>query len=96
MSEKQECAPLGKDDRSNSGKCSVGAPCPHSQEDRVVSRKTVLSKGHGERDKLEVEFSLRTKNNPIGVAEYKLYQSLPDDLKGKLPTSRQLTDGLKC
>ena len=48
-----------------------------------------------ERDKLEVEFSLRTKTNPIGVAEYKLYQSLPDNLKGKLPTSKQLTEGLK-
>ncbi|MBI5415952.1 MAG: DUF1016 family protein, partial [Candidatus Omnitrophica bacterium] len=48
-----------------------------------------------EKDKLEVEFSLRTKTNPIGVAEYKLYQSLPDNLKGKLPTSKQLTEGLK-
>ena len=48
-----------------------------------------------ERDKLEVEFSLRTKINPIGVAEYKLYQSLPDNLKGKLPTSKQLIEGLK-
>ncbi len=48
-----------------------------------------------ERDKLEVEFSLRTKSNPIGVAEYKLHQSLPDDLKGKLPTSNQLIEGLK-
>ncbi len=48
-----------------------------------------------ERDKLEVEFSLKTKINPIGVAEYKLYQSLPDNLKGKLPTSKQLTEGLK-
>lgn len=48
-----------------------------------------------ERDKLEVEFSLRTKTNPIGVAEYKLYQSLPNNLKGKLPTLKQLTEGLK-
>ncbi|MBI3617977.1 MAG: DUF1016 domain-containing protein [Candidatus Omnitrophica bacterium] len=48
-----------------------------------------------EKDKLEVEFSLRTRTNPIGVAEYKLYQSLPDNLKGKLPTSKQLTEGLK-
>lgn len=48
-----------------------------------------------ERDKLEVEFSLRTKINPIGVAEYKLFQNLPADLKGKLPTSKQLTEGLK-
>lgn len=48
-----------------------------------------------EKDKLEVEFSLRTKVNPIGVAEYKLFQNLPAELKGKLPTSKQLTEGLK-
>ncbi len=48
-----------------------------------------------ERDRLEVEFSLKTKINPIGVAEYKLYQKLPDNLKGKLPTSKQLIEGLK-
>lgn len=48
-----------------------------------------------ERDKVEVEFSLRTKTNPIGVAEYKLYQNLPNNFKGKLPTLKQLTEGLK-
>lgn len=48
-----------------------------------------------ERDKFEVEFSLKTKTNPIGVAEYKLYQTLPHYFKGKLPTSKQLSEGLK-
>ncbi|OGQ48142.1 MAG: hypothetical protein A3H42_00705 [Deltaproteobacteria bacterium RIFCSPLOWO2_02_FULL_46_8] len=48
-----------------------------------------------ERDHLEVEFALKTKTNPIGVAEYKLYKSLPRRLKGKLPTAKQLTAQLK-
>ncbi|PIR24817.1 MAG: DUF1016 domain-containing protein [Deltaproteobacteria bacterium CG_4_10_14_0_2_um_filter_43_8] len=48
-----------------------------------------------ERDRLEVEFALRTKVNPIGVAEYKLYHKLPGSLKGKLPSSKQLMQGLK-
>jgi predicted nuclease of restriction endonuclease-like (RecB) superfamily len=63
-------------------------------------------KGHGdnpsigiilcaEKDSLEVEFSLKTKTNPIGVAEYQLVPRLPRQLKGKLPTERQLLEVLK-
>lgn len=47
-----------------------------------------------ENDELEVEFSLRTKSNPIGVASYRLLHDLPRDLKGKLPTARQLKEAL--
>jgi hypothetical protein len=43
-----------------------------------------------EKDNLEVEFSLKTKANPIGVAEYQLQSQLPAALKGKLPTPEQL------
>jgi hypothetical protein len=45
-----------------------------------------------EKDNLEVEFSLKSKTNPIGVAEYHLHSKLPPELKGKLPTARQLMD----
>jgi predicted nuclease of restriction endonuclease-like (RecB) superfamily len=48
-----------------------------------------------EKDALEVEFSLKTKANPIGVAEYQLVPRLPRELKGKLPTARQLSDALQ-
>jgi len=48
-----------------------------------------------EKDNLEVEFSLKTKTNPIGVAEYRLVQRLPRELKGKLPNERQLAAALK-
>ncbi len=40
--------------------------------------------------KLEVEFSLKTKQNPIGVAEYQLVKTLPEKYKGKLPTKQEL------
>ncbi|WP_225781236.1 YhcG family protein [Xenophilus sp. Marseille-Q4582] len=43
-----------------------------------------------EKDSLEVEFALRSKTNPIGVAEYHLQPRLPHDLRGKLPSPRQL------
>jgi predicted nuclease of restriction endonuclease-like (RecB) superfamily len=45
-----------------------------------------------EKDDVEVEFALRTKANPIGVAEYQLQDTLPAEFKGKLPTAKQLAD----
>lgn len=43
-----------------------------------------------EKDNLEVEFALKSKTNPIGVAEYRLQAELPAEFKGKLPTASQL------
>ena len=43
-----------------------------------------------EKDDVEVEYALRTKANPIGVAAYHFQSKLPGELKGKLPTAKQL------
>ncbi|MBI4663067.1 MAG: DUF1016 domain-containing protein [Verrucomicrobia bacterium] len=48
-----------------------------------------------EKDDVEVEFALRTKANPIGVAEYQLHPRLPAEFKGHLPTARQLADAVR-
>jgi len=48
-----------------------------------------------EKDDVEVEFALKTKMNPIGVAEYQLQPNLPAEFKGKLPTAKQLTDAVR-
>ena len=48
-----------------------------------------------EKDNLEVEFALKSKTNPIGVAEYQLKGALPARLRGKLPTTKQLEDALR-
>jgi predicted nuclease of restriction endonuclease-like (RecB) superfamily len=45
-----------------------------------------------EKDDVEVEYALRTKANPIGVAAYQLQAKLPGELKGKLPTAKQLAN----
>ena len=45
-----------------------------------------------EKDDVEVEYALRTKKNPIGVAVYQLQSTLPGKLKGMLPTAKQLCD----
>lgn len=49
-----------------------------------------------EKDDVEVEYALRTKANPIGVAVYQLQSKLPADMKGKLPTAKQLTDVVRA
>lgn len=45
-----------------------------------------------EKDDVDVEFALKTKANPIGVAEYRLQPTLPAELKGRFPTARQLAE----
>ena len=47
-----------------------------------------------EKDDLEVEFALKSKANPIGVAEYQLWPTLPDDMKGKLPSTDELSEAI--
>jgi Uncharacterized conserved protein len=42
------------------------------------------------KNRVIVEYSLRDMHKPLGIAEYKLAQSLPDDLKGNLPTIEEL------
>jgi hypothetical protein len=49
-----------------------------------------------EKDDVEVEYALTSKRNPIGVAVYKLQTKLPDELRGKLPTARQLSDVVRA
>lgn len=48
-----------------------------------------------EKDDIEVEFALKTKTNPIGVAEYELRGRLPAEFKGRLPTAKQLADAVR-
>jgi len=42
------------------------------------------------KDKIEAEFALRDINKPIGIADYKLTQAIPENLKTKLPTVAEL------
>lgn len=49
-----------------------------------------------EKDDIEVEFALKTKTNPIGVAEYQLQARLPAEFKGQLPTAKQLADAVRA
>jgi predicted nuclease of restriction endonuclease-like (RecB) superfamily len=49
-----------------------------------------------EKDDVEVEYALKSKANPIGVAEYHLQTRLPAGMKGKLPTARQLAEVVRA
>jgi predicted nuclease of restriction endonuclease-like (RecB) superfamily len=48
-----------------------------------------------ERNKVVAEYSLRGINKPIGVSGYELTEKIPDALKGKLPTIKQIEKELK-
>ena len=41
-------------------------------------------------NKIIAEYALRDTSKPIGIAEYKIAQMLPDDIKGELPSIAQI------
>lgn len=43
-----------------------------------------------DKNNIEVEFALRDLNKPMGVSEYTLVETLPDNLKGALPTVEEI------
>ncbi len=45
-------------------------------------------------DRFVAEYALRDINKPIGISEYRLAESLPDKLKGSLPTIEELESEL--
>ena len=49
---------------------------------------------YAEKDDMVVEFALKSKTNPIGVAEYQLKSTLPKAFKGKLPSPSELSKAL--
>jgi len=44
---------------------------------------------------ITVEYALKYTSSPMGVAEYRLTNKLPDKLQDALPTAEDLTEGLK-
>ena len=47
------------------------------------------------KDHVEVQYSLETTNQPIGVSEYQLSKLLPDNFKSSLPSVEELEEELK-
>jgi len=48
-----------------------------------------------DKNNIEVEFALRDMNKPMGVSEYRLMESLPDNIKGALPTVEEIEQDLR-
>lgn len=46
-------------------------------------------------DKLIAEYALRDVHKPIGITEYRLLESLPDDLKSTLPSIEEIEERLQ-
>ncbi|MDR2824506.1 MAG: PDDEXK nuclease domain-containing protein [Prevotellaceae bacterium] len=47
------------------------------------------------KDNIEVEYSLESSSQPIGVSEYQLSKLLPDNYKSALPSIEEIEEGLK-
>jgi len=47
-----------------------------------------------DKNKIETEFALRNINKPMGVSEFTLTESLPNELKGSLPTVEEIENDL--
>ena len=48
------------------------------------------------RDKIVVVYALQNISSPLGVAEYRLTESIPENLKGKLPSAEDLENELRA
>lgn len=48
-----------------------------------------------DKNNIEVEFALRDMNKPMGVSEYSLVETLPDNLKGAMPTVEEIEQDLQ-
>ncbi|WP_420828615.1 PDDEXK nuclease domain-containing protein [Ectothiorhodosinus mongolicus] len=48
-----------------------------------------------DKNNIEVEFALRDLSKPMGVSEYTLVETLPDNLKGALPTVEEMEQDLR-
>lgn len=62
------------------------------QEEDNPTIGLLLCKKH---NRIVAEYSLRNVNNPIGISEYQLVESLPKELKTSLPTIEEIEKELK-
>lgn len=46
-------------------------------------------------DRIVVEYAFKNVNSPLGVAEYKFTEAIPENLKGELPSIEDLENELK-
>ena len=46
------------------------------------------------KDSIEVEYSLRDINKPLGISEYRLTEAIPHNLKTQLPSIEELENNL--
>jgi hypothetical protein len=56
-------------------------------EDEKPSIGMILCKS---KNKTIVEYALKESNKPIGVATYRIVSTLPEELKGQLPSPEQV------
>ena len=48
-----------------------------------------------ENNKVKAEYALRDINKPIGISEYELIKSIPENLKSNLPTVEEIENEIE-
>ena len=72
------------------GKLNFYLSAVDSQLKRADDQPTIGLLLCRDKNNIEVEFALRDMNKPMGVSEYTLVESLPDNLKGAMPTVEEI------
>ncbi|MEO8230917.1 MAG: PDDEXK nuclease domain-containing protein [Ignavibacteriota bacterium] len=83
---------LGEFEPEHAGKMDFYLNLLNTKEKAIEDNPSIGMILCAEKDDLIVEYSLKTKSNPIGVAEYKLTKKLPKELKGQIPTGNDFKE----
>ena len=62
----------------------------HEDDEQTIG--LLLCRG---KDRVVAEYALRGMTQPMGVSDYQLRESLPEDLKGTLPAIEELEDEMR-
>lgn len=64
--------------------------------DTAVPEKYRLQAKLSVKDEYTFEYALKSANKPMGVATYKIYDQLPENMKDLLPAPEEITERLKA
>jgi len=85
----------GKFEAEHIGKLGLYIAAINHQKKKETDNPTIGMIICKTKDHVEVQYSLETTNQPIGVSEYQLAKLLPDNLKSCLPSIEELEEELR-
>lgn len=84
----------GKFKPEYTGKLNFYLSAVDSQLKKEEDNKTIGILLCKKKDRIEAEYALRDINKPMGISEFKLTDAIPDEIKTKLPSVKELENKL--